>query len=238
MAERIDPNMVERRLSHDILDHIAALIEVPPDKLAGFRQSVLAAASTYAEETARPTAQDIGWEIKRLYRAAGKALRATPQTAHDCAEEVATRLERLTPEARRFLEFGRAAPTPAEVRNQATRAESLRLVHGLCVTGAEWKQGRSRPSGKRSRPSLQPRFVGPKPPRRGRPTTDPAYSLCTSLAGAFHKATGRWPTYSGSRTSKFQQLFEAVWAALHGEVDTVSATRAIRRYVAAIHDSR
>ncbi len=109
-------------------------------------------------------------------------------------------LKQLSPEAREYLYSpNHPIPDATDLDDPARRDAALRRLAGLTVRGAEWKPGRKRRGGKRSRDTLTRNLEGP-PAVRGRPPNRAGLLLCETLAAAYAELSGRplprWVTES------------------------------------------
>ncbi len=100
-------------------------------------------------------------------------------------------LKQLSPEAREHLYSpNHPIPDATDLDDPARRDAVLHRLAGLTVRGAEWKPGRMRRGGKRSRDTLTRRLEGP-PAVRGRPPNRAGLLLCKTLAAAYAELSGR-----------------------------------------------
>ncbi len=100
-------------------------------------------------------------------------------------------LKQLSPEAREYLYSpNHPIPDATDLDDPAQRDAALRRLAGLTVRGAEWKPGRKRRGGKRSRDTLTRNLEGP-PAVRGRPPNRAGLLLCETLAAAYAELSGR-----------------------------------------------
>ena len=100
-------------------------------------------------------------------------------------------LKQLSPEAREYLYSpNHPIPDATDLDDPARRDAALRRLAGLTVHGAEWKPGRKRRGGKRSRDTLTRKPEGP-PAVRGRPPNRAGLLLCETLAAAYTELSGR-----------------------------------------------
>lgn len=124
-----------------------------------FAHGIRFAASTYAVEARLPNANQVHREIRALHRAADRYW----------YEEVADRLEKLSPPARRFLnarKIGIDFPSPDPLRDVGQQQKACEAVARFCRIGGRVTPDRQRPSGRRSRtwktelwaPTLSPKF--------------------------------------------------------------------------------
>jgi hypothetical protein len=187
----------------------------------------------YLESARRQEPGEIRREITALAKAAFKALEGERSEG----ALVADLLDQLSPEARKAIQ-ARAVTSRVPTRDDLTsvdgfrREEALELIHGLCVTGGEYVQGRLRPTGRRSRRVLKPHYSG-APVSRGRPKGDAELDLCMLLAIDYEEATGRSPVRyrreknRGPFVDFVREVLKSVGAA------PVSAEKLVRR-----HDER
>ena len=155
--------------------------------LAAFGQSVRNAVRNYLEYAHRPHPGEIREEMKLLRNQARRALKGSEV---DLIATMQT-LTNLPQMAREHLyKPHHPLPEPADLIDPKQRTEVLRLLIGRTVTHAEWKQGRKRSNGKRSRPTLTEFPAGP-PVSAGRPSNSAEVMLCHALGILYERATGR-----------------------------------------------
>jgi len=178
------------------LQDLAHMGRLPPNAdLQVFAKVLHKGLRAYVQASRVPSGNAVHREIKALEKAAscGKS------------EEVAGLLESLSPTARDWIrerlstpawcKRGVALPEPATLRDPAHRKKACELVRQLCTVGAAIREGRLRPTGKRSRSTYHPVLYGPMPTRHF-PKRDAELDLVTALQDAFHRATGRRPTWT------------------------------------------
>ncbi len=93
-----------------------------------------------------------------------------------------------------------AGGTPAELRDPMQGRARLNDLYALLHRGAEWKKGRKRPGGKQSKCQFVRLIAEPPVTQRAR-RNDAEFLLCTRLAAAYWKATGRMPPRDVNRNS-------------------------------------
>ena len=111
------------------------------------------AAYMFACDARIPTANEVHNEIATLYKAAERHL----------YEFVGDLLDKLSVEGRLKLSTLGALPAPSDFRDEALRDQACDAIAGLCRIGGQIVEGRRRPSGKRSRPTMRPYLYAPKP---------------------------------------------------------------------------
>ncbi len=190
---------VERVFDDLAIQCLAQAAKLPHSAdLARFGRSVRAAVRQYLTDTNAPQPSEHRAAIASLARKARDALDGKP----GALEATADALEALPPATRKmFVEdiaYPKSVPTVCDLRDPVHGRTALSLLYGLCHRGAEWKEGRKRPGGKRSRPHLQPLLAGPRW-RRGRPSNRAEFMLCTYLDSTYWVATGRRPPRRADR---------------------------------------
>ncbi|HEY6255014.1 MAG TPA: hypothetical protein VIY51_04395, partial [Xanthobacteraceae bacterium] len=128
--------------------------------VARFAQGIRDAADIYARDARSPTVNELHYEIAALQKAATARRRQY--------DEIATRLEKLSPQARdvlnqrgtrRALRF--ELPESDTLRDSQRREDARATVARLCELGGAYVEGRKRPSGGRSRPTWRPLLHAP-----------------------------------------------------------------------------
>ena len=192
-AQLISPDDVDRVFDDATIRCLARLAKLPAScDLEAFGRSVLAGVRQYLIDAMAPQPGEQRKEINALARQVWRARAGNP----DALGAVVEALERLHPKTREFLDYSvgpyRNLPAREELLHPVHGRKALSLLLGLLHTGAHWKDGRKRPGGKRSRPTLHP---DPRVPRarRGRPPDTNEFFLCNYLAIAYFKAARRFP---------------------------------------------
>lgn len=150
---------VPRIFSDGRVRQLAADAKLPlDDGLPPFAAAIRIAAETYIRDANIPSDNAVHREIKALYNAAAKRRHA----------EVAERIDALSNRTRDFINKRSAMPSipwkipaAAALRNEAKRDDACATIASLLRIGGRWKQGRRRPSGKRSM-SFIPELYAPK----------------------------------------------------------------------------
>ena len=193
-ARLILPNEIERSFDEAAIQCLAEAAKLPQGTdLERFGRSIRAAVHQYLIDAAIPQPGEIRMEIEQLASTVQHALNGEPGRL----EAAVAALEALPPATRKTFEehsHPRSVPSARDLRDSVYGRTALSLLFGLCHRGAEWEMGRKRPSGKRSRPHLQPRLAGPRV-QRGRPSNRAEFMLCNRLAGTYWRATGRSPPH-------------------------------------------
>ncbi len=169
----------------------AAKLESSAD-VKKFGRSVRASVRQYLIDATDPQPSEHRAAIASLARSVRDALDGKPGGL----EAAAAALEALPPATRRMFEdvaYPRSVPTVRDLRDPVRGRKALSLLYGMCHRGAEWKPGRKRPEGKRSRPRFEPILIKTGA-RRGRPPNRAEFMLCTYLGGTYYKATGKMPS--------------------------------------------
>ncbi len=156
--------------------------------------------------------------IRDLHKLARKVAAGDPRYAPQLAEM----FERLPAAARCLLSErdsrlasrrgGRVRlPSVAQLANPANACAAAADLRDLIQSGATLKEGRQRPGGKRSRPTVRPILRAPKV-KRGHPTHWRERALLMWLAIAWLEATGREPPCSAHHDKRgpFVRLVAAV----------------------------
>ncbi len=198
-ARLISPDDVDRVLDESAIRSLAQAAKLPPSAdMEWFDRSIRAAVHQYLIDANTPQPSEHRTAIASLARKARDALDGKP----GALEATADALEALLPATREmFVEdiaYPKSVPTVCDLRDPVHGRTALSLLYGLCHRGAEWKEGRKRPGGKRSRPHLQPLLAGPLG-QRGRPANRTEFMLCTYLGSAYWVATGRRPPRRADR---------------------------------------
>jgi hypothetical protein len=117
---------------------------------------VRSAALNYAEKAAQPSRNALADEIEKLWRLASAKN----------FEGLASAVEVMAPEARALVDerYAIRVPSPTELRDPEARAQAADALLALIEFGGEHRQGRKRPSGRRSI-TWKPYLIGPSPSR-------------------------------------------------------------------------
>jgi hypothetical protein len=197
--------------------------KVLPDQTPKFLESVQASIDAYIKASFIPEPGEVQKEIVRLYRTVTEALEDEGVRTGD----VISLLESLSARATEVLQ-SRASdrqiarphdtgwpdyshvPSAADLSsaNRERRIEALRILGSFCITEAHIVEGRNRPLGKRSRPTTEVSYYGPRV-RRGH-RNDVEQLLCANLAIDYIEATERTAGRSGRRETRFVKLVDAV----------------------------
>ncbi len=203
-ARLISPDDVERVFDDSAIQCLAQAARLPRSAdLTRFGRSIRAAVHQYLIDANAPQPGEHRAAIASLARKARDALDGKP----GALEATADALEALHPATREmFVEdiaYPMNFPTVRDLRDPVHGRKALSRLWGLCHRGAEWKEGRRRPGGKRSRPRLEPLLVDPRlrwsertqgytvlgrPPRETE-----LVMLCMHLGDAYWRATGKMP---------------------------------------------
>jgi hypothetical protein len=184
------------RFDTKCIQELAHMGKLPPyADLQVFAKVLHKGLRAYAQARRAPSGNEVHREIRSLEKAASRGK----------FEEVAYLLESLSPTARDWIrerlstpawrKRGVGLPEPATLRNPAHRKKECELVRQLCTIGAVIRDGRLRPTGKRSRGTYHPVLYGPIPTRHF-PRRDAELDLVTALQDAFHRATGLEPAWT------------------------------------------
>ncbi len=154
--------------------------------LERFRDFLKIAIHGFLIDIDRPLPAAVRREIAKLNRWARAVMKEDPGEG-----ALKGLLKQLSPEAREYLYSpNHPLPDATDLDDPALRDAALRRLVGLTVRGAEWKPGRKRRGGKRSRDTLTRRLEGP-PAVRGRPPNRAGLLLCETLAAAYTELSGR-----------------------------------------------
>jgi hypothetical protein len=143
------PEDVPVIFSDERVRQLAAEAKLPLDTadLPRFAAAIRVAAETYIRDASIPSDNAVHREIKALYNAAARRRHA----------EVAERIDALSKRTRDFINKRAALPSipwkipaAAALRNEAKRDDACAAIASLLRIGGRWKQGRRRPSGRRS----------------------------------------------------------------------------------------
>ncbi len=203
-ARLISPDDVERVFDDSAIQCLAQAARLPRSAdLTRFGRSIRAAVHQYLIDANAPQPGEHRAAIASLARKARDALDGKP----GALEATADALEALHPATRRMfvedISYPMNFPTVRDLRDPVHGRKALSRLWGLCHRGAEWKEGRKRPGGKRSRPRLEPLLVDPRLrwsertqgyTVRGRPPRETELvMLCMHLGDAYWRATGKMP---------------------------------------------
>ncbi|HRN87903.1 MAG TPA: hypothetical protein PK271_04815 [Hyphomicrobium sp.] len=157
-SRAIKPEAVPVVFDDACIEKLARICELPDaaDRVV-FAEQVRYAATVYAADARAPNDNEVHHEVAALWKAASRK-------HHEC---VADLLEKLSPVARAYLNMstmgarGRIPfPTPDDLRDVGRREEACAVVESLCAFGGGWREGRKRPTGRRSY-SWKPIFRAP-----------------------------------------------------------------------------
>jgi hypothetical protein len=184
---------VDIAFTGEVINQLAQFAGLRRTEVPSFGVGLINAVRTYLQNAQRLQAGEINSAIEELYKLATKALNGTP----GAIDKVVKALAELPEDALEILNInaeagGKFTPSPEEILDPQRGYDSLALLSGICVAGAEFKPGRLRPGGKQSRPTLKENYVGP-PVRRGRPKNTNELILTASLAQLYFRKTGLIP---------------------------------------------
>ena len=196
---------------------LAKLARLPAStNLERLASDVRATASIYAKEAREPDANEVHREIEAFYYA---ALRQQYERAASLRKNLSPqalawfkarldrpgprRAELILPSARDFLGTG---PARVVYRGKAVALRSIlsrrdhacEMVETLCRIGGEIVRGRTRRSGKRSRPTFRPLLHAPEL-RRHIAKREAELAFVARLARAWEAATGTPPARTADR---------------------------------------
>lgn len=220
----------------------AGIRSFPSDfPFATFAKVVRQAARAFIEVREEATDRQVRDEIQALAKACEQAV----LRGHDDSfAKLLAVYESISEPARRHLLFRyahRALPNSLDLLDPRTREDDARLMHGLCVDRLEWKPGRKRPGGKRSRDTLEENAYAGPPARRGRPPDMAQYLLCCELADAYMNATGkevsRGNYFTDKSPSPFVGLVTGVLYLLEPDQRKDYADHVVRRFLDDLNDT-
>lgn len=196
MTGTVRPEDIDDLFDADTLHGFCGNAKVPDAKCDEFGVAVREAARNYLIEKARPKPEDIRIQIEGLGKKVGRSLEGRP----GALTQTINTLKVLTREARAVLEYNAhqtKVPDEVDLLDPEHGREALNSLYGLCGRGLAIRPGRKRPGGKQSRPTIEPRFAGPKL-KRGRRKYYEKGILVARLGYAYEVATGkppsRWPS--------------------------------------------
>jgi hypothetical protein len=220
---------IDRVFNDQVIAHIAKLGRLPANaNLTKFGRSIRAAVRDYIERGQRPTRAEVQAQLSRMHERARDALKGEMGIG-----AVKAALLNLSPEAMALVKGpDDRVPDVADLSDPRKRDKALRLLSGLTVRGAKWKDGRKRPGGKQSAAKLVPDPL--LSACAVRPEETDEFFLCNGLEIAYWKATGRlasrWP--GETNRGPFVALVESVLDTLGIEGGKlVSADDLVRRYL-------
>jgi hypothetical protein len=158
-----------------------------------FGEGVREAARIYAREARTPNANSLNDEVAGLHRAADQRLYA----------QVVDLLERLSPHARGMLiqrgsQLGIDLPEAEAVFDNDRRDNACAAIVKVCMMGAQYAEGRSRPKGKRSAGFWRPVLYAPDKQRNfTKRTAERNFLMWLRLA--WLEATGNTPPADTAR---------------------------------------
>jgi len=181
-------------LSPVFVKQLAASIGIKdPTKIDKLRHMLRNAITNYVEEAAQPQPREIRDELTQLIRLLRtiRTRRKDSLTAED-ALEVDQAVDGLSPTSKAAITLGfQRIPELTRMKKQWQRISAINTLIGMCHSSAEWRQGRKRPGGRRSR-TYQKQLVGPAV-RRGRISDGPEFWLLYLIASIYFEFTGRLP---------------------------------------------
>lgn len=239
-ARLISRDDVERVLDDSAIQCLAQAARLPRRAdLTRFGRYVRAAVHQYLNDANVPQPSEHRATIDSLARKLRDALDDKP----GALEAAVAFFEAIPPATRKVLEDvhdPENIPTVRDLRDPVHGRKELVRLYGLCHRGAEWKAGRRRPGGKRSRPRLEPLLIGPRV-RPGRPSNHAEFVLCTWLAIAYELLAERPPPFQADRRNPgpFVRLVRDVLAlAGAADVDAVEMVEAYGRSSMALYQRK
>jgi hypothetical protein len=177
---------VDRVFHDEQIAELATIAKLPADAdRQRFAQGIRDAVRIYARDAREPTDNDLHREIKELHGAADRRR----------YDQLAALAEGLSPKARNSLNtrgarLGVMLPSPEALRG-AQREEACAAIVKLTQFGGEYRKGRKRPGGKRSR-TWQPLLYAPQR-QRNFPKREAERDFTMWLAAAYGDAVGQLP---------------------------------------------
>jgi hypothetical protein len=201
---RLSPEDILTRFDDECIGRLAALAKLPERaNLLTFKAEVQRAAGIYLREAAQLSGNDRHNEVVALWRAASQ--RKYP-AVKVCLEHISnlTRDE-LNERGSRFRPPA-MLPQPALIEDPTQREEACRTIVDLSTYGGRWREGRNRPSGRRSR-TWEPLIYAPQKqshPRRRAPER----TFVMWLQVAYLDSVGTAPalTASAERVGPFARM--------------------------------
>jgi hypothetical protein len=190
----ITPDDVPFVFDDACIHELAAPAKLPPGADSKvFAAGVREAARTYSRDARARDDNKLHHEIAALYNAAHRRR----------YERLVALWKDLSPDARRYLEnrlkrpgpiaAGLRFPTVEELRDPRRRGEACDMIRRLISIGGNYVEGRNRPSGKRSGPTLSPLLYAPAP-RRHVSKRGPERNFVMNLETTWLEATGTKPS--------------------------------------------
>jgi hypothetical protein len=209
---------------------------LPPEQFVQFVSDIEASIAEYENAESDGSSREVKKALARLW---GLAQEDDPPIG-----QIRAAIEKLPKGALEFIERRLAAGTfltsVTDFRQWARAADASDLVvaaRRLSAYGASWQTGRSRGSGRRSGPRLEP-TVG-RAQRGGRPSNASKVNLIALLAMDWLRATGNEPQPGRDIGWGFGYLVHSVfgWINMLDEDDD-SAHHALRQYWEAVEEGR
>ena len=210
------PKDVDRVFSDDTIEKLvrdAKLRLLPNTDLNRLCRQICSAVSDYLRDSDQLTGPV---EIRRTLSGIARLLKAAKEGNQVAATKAAKHIEEcqhLTNGLLDRLVWPRRLPSVDGLRDPSTARKTAKAIYPLLLRGADWKPGRNRPGGKRSRPTLVPILNAPVP-GRGRPPRHPAeLLLLMRLDAIYWKATGKKPPRDAhsQKPGPFPRFVEAVF---------------------------
>jgi hypothetical protein len=170
-----------------------------------FAAGVREAARTYSRDASARNDNEVHHEIAALYNA----------VVHRRYERAVALWEDLSPDARRYLEkrlkrpgpiaAGLRFPTVEELRDPRRRNEACDMIRRLVSIGGSYVEGRNRPSGKRSGPTLRP-LLRASALRQHVSKREPERNFVMNLDTTWLESTGAKPSLTARHSDRSRKL--------------------------------
>jgi hypothetical protein len=187
---------VESVFNDAVINELANILELEfrePDDFRRFAQSIRQDARLFIEAKDRLNNPKLRQTIAKLYRLTTRAERDDDRAVERLARAVDGTPPDVWDWLARFNPKGSKIPTAAEIRSPATRPRAVQRLRLALSYGGMIKDGRKRPTGKRSRsfePLLRVPTIEPN-----RPRSEAEREFVRNLAFTYLSATGKRPPY-------------------------------------------
>jgi hypothetical protein len=209
-------------------------------ELCRFAKSIRNDVRLFLEAKGHLNKPQLRTEVERLHTLNKRALRGDRE-----AQQLARAVHGMHADVREWLARcnpkGRDIPTPAEISLPATRASAVQRLRLILSYGVDMRQGRKRPSGRRSRPSARPLLRIPAiiecKSKEGRPRGNTEREFVRNLALTYLDLTGEETPNTANYTidvrgpfSRFvHRCFELVRAPTGNVTRLINERGAVRR---------
>jgi hypothetical protein len=238
------------RLTHDekyqVEDSLnTAGYSLPRQQLVQFVSRIEASIAAYQDAHGGSSTREATKALTHLWKLTQKYDPGKPAQENDkIVDHIREDIKNLPEGALEFVErrlsAGAFLPDVTDFRQWAQSADAPDLVvaaRALSAFGASWAPGRSRGSGKRSGPRLEP-IIG-QAQRGGRPSNSGKFSLIADLAVDWVCVTGEQPKPGRGIETGFGYLAYSVFGWIdHLDEDDDSIHHALRQYWEAVSEGR